>query len=136
METKDGICDLSSDGEEFITATRSVWTFGTESKTKIGHPAPFPKELPRRLIKFLSYKDNIVLDPFAGSGTVGIVAKELNRRFILIDNCLEYCELAKKRIAYEAPSLFQNQEIKIIQVSKHSNSELVFERKIKKLSRL
>lgn len=84
--------------EEFIEYTRSVWEFGTESKKKIGHPAPFPEELPYRLIKFYSYKDNIVLDMFAGSGTVGVVATKLSRNFILIDNSLEYCKLAERRI--------------------------------------
>ncbi|NLO19812.1 MAG: site-specific DNA-methyltransferase [Ignavibacteria bacterium] len=89
-------CDLKP--EEFMEYTRSVWSFGTESKTKIGHPAPFPLELPKRLIKFYSYKEQIVLDPFAGSGTVGIAASLLERNYILIDNSEEYCKLAEKRI--------------------------------------
>jgi len=102
-------CDLSNDGKEFIEATRSIWSFGTESRTKIGHPAPFPVELPRRLIRFYSYVGNIVLDPFAGSGTTGVAAKKLKRHFILIDNSFEYCELARKRIFEEATDpIFEN----------------------------
>ncbi len=84
-----------------MDATRSVWQFGIESKKRIGHPAPFPEKLPERLIKYYSYKGNVVLDMFAGSGTVGIVAKRLARHFILIDNSSEYCELARKRLREE-----------------------------------
>ncbi len=93
-------CDLEKD--LFMTCTRSVWLFGTESKTRIGHPAPFPRELPNRLIKFYSFKGNVVLDMFAGSGTVGVVARLLGRKFILIDNSREYCKLALARIQSEA----------------------------------
>ena len=89
-------CDISAD--EFITCTRSVWQMHTESKSRIGHPTPFPLDLPRRLIKFYSYRGNVVLDMFAGSGTVGVAASELGRRFILIDNSLKYCQLAQQRI--------------------------------------
>jgi site-specific DNA-methyltransferase (adenine-specific) len=90
--------------------TRSVWSFGTESRKKIGHPAPFPKELPTRLIKFYSYRGNIVLDMFAGSGTVGVVAKQLGRNFILIDNSLEYCKLALDRIRKEVPKTLYDRD--------------------------
>ena len=88
-------CDITA--EEFITCTRSVWMLGTERKSRIGHPAPFPVELPRRLIKFYSYRGSVVLDMFAGSGTTGVAASELDRRFILIDNSPTYCELAQLR---------------------------------------
>jgi site-specific DNA-methyltransferase (adenine-specific) len=92
-------CDITD--KEFMDTTRSVWQFGTESKKRIGHPAPFPEKLPERLIKYYSYRGNVVLDMFAGSGTVGVVAKRFGRRFILIDNSREYCELAQKRFAAE-----------------------------------
>lgn len=87
--------------EEFMEYTRSVWNFGTESKKKIGHPAPFPVELPSRLIKFYTFPGHTVLDPFGGSGTVGVACKRLGRNYILVDNSKEYCELAKRRIANE-----------------------------------
>lgn len=102
-------CDIDSD--EFMKYTRSIWEFAPESRKKIGHPAPFPEELPYRLIKFYSYKGNIVLDMFAGSGTTGLVAKKLHRNFILIDNSIEYCRLAVKRIENEIP-LFSKGEMK------------------------
>ncbi len=107
-------CDLTD--TEFITATRSVWSFGTESRKRIGHPAPFPEALPERLIKFYSYRGNVVLDPFAGSGTVGVVARRLGRRFILIDNSRDYCELARTRLMEESP-LFGGDGPKIITLS-------------------
>ncbi|MDI9355840.1 MAG: site-specific DNA-methyltransferase [Chitinophagaceae bacterium] len=106
-------CDLQEDGKEFMEFTRSVWTMGTESKTKIGHPAPFPLELPRRLIKFYSYRGNTVLDPFSGSGTTGVAAVSLMRNCILIDNSEEYCLLAKTRIEKEGNNLFQKNTIDI-----------------------
>lgn len=84
--------------EEFMACTRSVWEFGTESRTRIGHPAPFPLKLPERLIKFLSFRGQTVLDPFAGSGTTGLAAARLHRHFILIDNSPTYCSLAQARI--------------------------------------
>ena len=95
---KDAI-DISD--TEFMDCTRSVWVFGTESKSRIGHPAPFPEALPDKLIKFYSYRGQTVLDPFAGSGTVGLVAARLGRHFILGDNSPAYCELARKRITDE-----------------------------------
>ena len=93
--------DVDISDTEFMECTRSVWVFGTESKTRIGHPAPFPETLPERLIKFYSYRGQTVLDPFAGSGTVGLVAARLGRHFILGDNSPAYCTLACKRIAAE-----------------------------------
>ena len=101
-------CDLTD--TEFMECTRSVWSFGTESKKRIGHPAPFPEALPERLIKFYSYRGNVVLDMFAGSGTVGVVAQRLGRSFILIDNSPEYCRIAQKRLERSA-ALFLSPEV-------------------------
>ncbi len=94
--------------KEFMTCTRSIWVFAPESKKKIGHPAPFPEELPYRLIKFYSFPNQIVLDMFAGSGTTGLVATKLGRNFILIDNSLEYCKIALKRIKKEVSQIKLN----------------------------
>jgi len=96
-------CDLTP--EEFMACTRSVWEFGPVQKSRIGHPAPFPEELPRRLIKFYSYVGDTVLDMFAGSGTVGVVAKRLGRRYVLIDNSAQYCKLARRRIGQVKPEV-------------------------------
>jgi len=91
---------------EFMNWTNGVWTFSGESKKKIGHPAPFPIELPRRCIKLFSFVGDTVLDPFAGSGTTLIAAAMLNRIGIGVEIDPQYCELAKKRIL-SAPELIQ-----------------------------
>ena len=90
--------DIDISANEFMAYTRTVWNFGTESRKRVGHPAPFPINLPARLIRFYTYRGQTVLDPFGGSGTVGVAAKMLGRRYVLIDNCEEYCKLAEKRI--------------------------------------
>ena len=86
---------------QFKEWTCGLWSFNGESKKKIGHPAPFPKELPYRCIKLFSYVHDIVFDPFAGSGTTLIVAKNTNRTGIGLEIDSDYCELAKKRIIAE-----------------------------------
>lgn len=84
--------------EEFLEFTKSIWNFPTVSAKKIGHPAPFPEELPRRLMHLYTFKGDIVLDPFIGSGQTGIAAFKLNRYFIGYDTNKTYCELATKRV--------------------------------------
>ena len=86
---------------EFISWTNGVWTFKGESKRKIGHPAPFPVELPKRCIKLFSYVGDTVLDPFMGSGSTVIAAKQNNRHGIGIDFEMDYCQLAMERILKE-----------------------------------
>ena len=85
--------------EDFIEWTRSVWTFPAVNAKRIGHPAPFPIELPHRLINLYSYENDIVLDPFCGSGTTCIAAAQNNRYYIGYDISEEYIDLAKKRIS-------------------------------------
>jgi site-specific DNA-methyltransferase (adenine-specific) len=75
-----------------------VWTFSGEKRTKIGHPAPFPIELPRRCIKLFSFKEDIVFDPFLGSGSTLIAAYEEGRIGIGVEIDPTYVELAIKRI--------------------------------------
>lgn len=84
--------------DEFLEYTRSVWHFQTASAKKIGHPAPFPVELPSRLIKLYSFEGNVILDPFIGSGTTGMAAKQLGRHYVGYETVPEYCELANGRI--------------------------------------
>lgn len=90
------ISDVTRD--EFMEWTNGMWVFNGESKKRIGHPAPFPIELPRRCIKLFSYVDDVVLDPFSGSGTTVLTAVNNNRKGIGIDVDKKYCELARKRI--------------------------------------
>ena len=84
--------------EEFIEWTKSVWTMNTESAKRIGHPAPFPEELPNRLIKLFSFTNDIVIDPFMGSGTTAIAAIKNNRNFVGYEINQEYINLANNRI--------------------------------------
>jgi site-specific DNA-methyltransferase (adenine-specific) len=84
--------------EEFLEWTKSVWAFPAESATRIGHPAPFPVELPLRLIKLYTFEGEVVLDPFIGSGTTAIAALQTNRYYVGYDSEPEYVKLAEKRI--------------------------------------
>lgn len=82
-------------GEEFRQWTTNVWMMPPFTPMRKLHPAPFPFELPRRVIKLYSFPGQIVLDPFCGVGTTCIVAKQLNRRFIGIEKSRRYCKLAR-----------------------------------------
>lgn len=84
--------------DEFLEFGKSVWNFGTANAKKIGHPSPFPEELPYRCIKLYSYPGDLVLDPLCGSGTTCLVAKNTGRHFIGYDINPEYIKLADKRI--------------------------------------
>jgi site-specific DNA-methyltransferase (adenine-specific) len=87
--------------DEFLESTRSVWTFPAESAHKVGHPAPFPVELPRRLIELYTFKDEVVLDPFMGSGQTAIAAVKTGRHYVGYEVDGEYVRLAEKRINVE-----------------------------------
>jgi len=85
--------------EEFITNSLALWNFPPETRMKtFGHPAMFPEELPKRLIKMFSYKGDLVLDPFAGIGTTLKVAKDLERKYIGFEIDEMYCEKTRERI--------------------------------------
>jgi site-specific DNA-methyltransferase (adenine-specific) len=96
--------------EEFLEFTKSVWTFPAEPATKIGHPAPFPVELPYRLIQLYTFEEEIVLDPFMGSGQTAIAALKSGRHFVGYEIEEQYVRLAQKRIeeflAKQKPALF------------------------------
>lgn len=84
--------------EQFMEWTKSIWTMNAESARRIGHPAPFPEELPTRLIQLYSFKGDIILDPFMGSGTTAISALKSDRKFVGYDISKDYIDLAEKRI--------------------------------------
>lgn len=86
-----------TDKEEFMTWTNGLWSFNGESKKRIGHPAPFPRELPKRCIKLFSFVGDVVCDPFSGSGTTMIESRLNARKFIGIELDSKYCELSKNR---------------------------------------
>ena len=93
--------------EQFIEWTKSIWNMNTESAKKIGHPAPFPEELPFRLIQLYSFENDVILDPFIGSGTTAVVGLKNNRHFIGYEVNENYIKLAHERILSLQPSLFQ-----------------------------
>ena len=84
--------------EEFLQATVSIWDILPESARRVGHPAPFPVELPRRLIELYTFEGDLVLDPFLGSGSAAVAAVETNRRYVGYELSAEYIALAEKRI--------------------------------------
>ena len=118
-----GVSDMSR--EEFIEWTNGVWSqgkpsanqnepssmiwsFNGESKKRVGHPAPFPVELPTRCVKMFSFVNDVVLDPFMGSGSTLVACKQNKRNGIGIEIDRNYCAIAKKRIATvgkESPKL-------------------------------
>ena len=84
--------------EQFMEWTKSIWTMNAERAKKIGHPAPFPEELPFRLIQLFSFETDIILDPFMGSGTTAVSALKSNRYFIGYETNENYIKLANQRI--------------------------------------
>jgi len=95
--------------EEFLEFTKSIWTFPAEAASKVGHPAPFPIELPYRLIQLYTFENEVVLDPFMGSGQTAIAALKANRQFVGYDIDTNYVALAEKRIN-EFRIKFKNQK--------------------------
>jgi site-specific DNA-methyltransferase (adenine-specific) len=97
--------------EEFLEFTKSVWTFPAEPAHKVGHPAPFPVELSYRLIQLYTYEDEVVLDPFIGSGQAAIAAIKTDRHYVGYDIEETYVKLAERRIRgflleFKSPKLF------------------------------
>jgi len=98
--------------EEFLECTKSVWTFAAEPAKQVGHPAPFPVELPYRLIQLYTFEGEVILDPFMGSGQAAIAAIKARRRFVGYEINGEYVKLAERRIRnflqeFNSPGLFE-----------------------------
>ncbi len=98
------------ESDEFMAATLSVWEIAPESAKRVGHPAPFPVELAKRVIKLYSYANDVVLDPFAGSGTTCVAAQDLDRHYVGYDISEEYCAIAKNRVAQAALKKIANSQ--------------------------
>ena len=84
--------------QEFIDLTKSIWRFPTASAKRIGHPAPFPIELPRRSIEFYTYAGDVILDPFIGAGSTALAALKSGRFYVGFDISQDYIDLANNRI--------------------------------------
>ncbi len=96
--------------DEFLELTKSVWNFPAVSARSVGHPAPFPVELPHRLIQLYTFGGEVVLDPFMGSGQTAIAALKADRRYLGYEIEGDYVRLAEKRVTrfvreYKSPSL-------------------------------
>ena len=85
--------------DEFRELTIDTWRFAPESARRVGHPAPFPVELPRRCIELFTFKGDTVLDPFGGVATVAVAALQTGRHFVCVDADPEYVEKARARVA-------------------------------------
>ncbi len=97
--------------DEFLEATTDLWEIPPESATRVGHPAPFPVALPTRLIDLYTYEDDVVLDPFMGSGTTAVAALRTNRRYIGFETDRSYVERSKERVADEAQRLHRHRAL-------------------------
>jgi site-specific DNA-methyltransferase (adenine-specific) len=91
--------------DEFMEGTLDVWEIGAESARRVGHPAPFPVELPERLIRLYTYKDDLVLDPFLGSGSTLVAAVRTGRRGVGYDTDADYVCIARERVAAAASAV-------------------------------
>jgi DNA modification methylase len=91
--------------DEFLEATTDLWEIPPESATRVGHPAPFPVELPKRVIELYTYESDVVLDPFIGSGSTAVAALRTGRHFIGFDTDKSYVDAARLRIARECERL-------------------------------
>ena len=112
--------------EEFLEYTKSVWTFSAVSARKIGHPAPFPVELPYRCAQLYTFENEVILDPFMGSGQTAIAAVKTGRNYIGYEIDSNYVKLAEKRVKqfsaeFKSPNLFEytNKEEKMDEINRH-----------------
>ncbi|MDP2920580.1 MAG: site-specific DNA-methyltransferase [Dehalococcoidia bacterium] len=86
---------------EFLQWTNGVWNFNGESRKRVGHPAPFPVELPKRCIKLFSFVGDTILDPFLGSGSTLLACLQTHRAGIGVDIDANYCATARERLILE-----------------------------------
>ncbi|HXZ83310.1 MAG TPA: site-specific DNA-methyltransferase [Acidimicrobiales bacterium] len=98
-ETRGLPCEATISKDDFLAWTLDVWHIAPESATRVGHPAPFPVDLPRRLIELYTYKGDVVLDPFIGSGTTAVAAIATRRHYVGYETDPDYVGLAERRVA-------------------------------------
>ena len=97
--------------DEFMDATLDVWELAPESANRVNHPAPFPVELPQRLIDLYTYRGDVVLDPFMGSGTTAVAAVRTGRHFLGYDTDEAYAKAARERVAAEIEAVLASPPI-------------------------
>jgi site-specific DNA-methyltransferase (adenine-specific) len=102
--------------DEFMDLTTDVWEFLPESARRVGHPAPFPVELPRRFIDLYTYEGDLVLDPFMGSGSTAVAAMRTGRHYVGFDTDPEYVAQAQARVEEEQQRL----EAEVVRVRVHA----------------
>jgi site-specific DNA-methyltransferase (adenine-specific) len=102
VRSRDQASTLTKD--EFMEATTDLWELPTESAQRVGHPAPFPVELPRRLIELYTYPGDLVLDPFMGSGSTAVAASRTGRHYVGYDTDPDYVAAASARVRDDAPT--------------------------------
>lgn len=102
---------VSISRDEFLEATTDLWEIPPESATRVGHPAPFPVQLPLRLIELYTYKHDVVLDPFMGAGTTAVAALRSSRHYLGFETEASYRRRAGERIAEEAERLKQEENL-------------------------
>ena len=90
--------------DEFLAATMSLWEMPPESARRVGHPAPFPVELPKRLIELYTFAGDLVLDPFMGVASTAVAAIESGRHYVGYEINEEYLDLAEQRLADLPPT--------------------------------
>ena len=95
--------------DEFIEATTDVWEIPSERATRVGHPAPFPVELPLRLIELFTYRGDLVLDPFMGSGSTAAAAVRSDRHYVGYDTEAEYVAIAEERVRDERDRIVERE---------------------------
>ena len=88
--------------EDFMALTLDIWSMPPESARRVGHPAPFPVELPEQLIRLYTFDNDLVLDPFMGSGSALVAAHQLSRRYVGYDLDPSYVDIARRRVASTA----------------------------------
>lgn len=123
--------DVDITGDEFMRFSDGFWYIPPETQRR-GHPTPFPEELIYRLIKFYTYKGNVVLDMFGGTGTVAVVAQKTDRHFIHIDVSDKYCQIAEQRL--QTARLLQELPLSIGRTGKKVKVNEIFSLKKEKVS--
>lgn len=119
---------ISTTKDEFIEATTDVWEIPAESATRVGHPAPFPVELPQRLMELYTYVDDLVLDPFMGSGTTAVAAVRTGRRYVGYDTDSGYVRIAERRAEEERGRLLRAEaDVDALTTARRSAREVALE---------